>query len=92
MLRRMVMLLTGAMILAMLTIAGAMVWTVTRPAPAPMEGEIAVPEGFEMISVSRGADRLYLLMENTETGARHLEERAANDRRLIGRYRLFPAE
>lgn len=92
--RLLVSLLMVVMMVGILSIAGALVWKLTRSesvslAP-PIAGEIAIAEGFTVISVSRAGSALYLLLEHTETGERLIEQRRATDRSVVGQYRLVP--
>ncbi len=81
-----------AMVIGMLGIMGALVWKLTQtPSNNPAEmmtGEIELPSGFEIINVSRSGSRLFIILENHETGERLLQERGANQEGLIGQYQI----
>jgi len=81
------------MMIGMLGIMGALVWKLTLaasdPVLPPIASEIVIPEKFKAISVARAGSRLYLILENTETGVRLMQERHARDHRLIGEFRLI---
>jgi len=81
------------MMVGILGIAAALIFKLTQPGEAPIaepvSSDITVPAGTEVISVSRAGSSLYLLLENTQTGERHIEERRTSDQSLIGRFRLL---
>ena len=84
------------MMLGILGITAALIWKLTRadsPGLAPpIAADIAIPSGFEVLSVSRAGSRLYLLLEDADSGERFIEERSAKDRELLGQYRLVPTK
>ena len=81
----MVMALLGTMILAVLVVAAALVWRLTRD-PVPQIGEtVALPAGAELVSAARTREGLMLVIEDRAGGARRLEFRS--DGRIV-RYRL----
>jgi hypothetical protein len=94
--RRLVSLLMVVMMLGILGITAALIWKLTRadsPGLAPpIAADIAIPSGFEVLSVSRAGSRLYLLLEDADSGERFIEERSAKDRELLGQYRLVPTK
>jgi hypothetical protein len=93
--RRLVSLLMVVMMVGILGIAGALVWKLTQSDSAPSvvitAEDISVDEGIEVLSVSRAGTSLYLLVQDSATGTRMIEERRASDRTLIGKFRLVPA-
>ena len=94
--RRLVSLLMVVMMVGILAIAAALVWRLTqsedRPVSVAVAGEIAVDEGWQVVSVSRAGTTLYLLVEDVETGERMIEERRASDQSLIGQFKLVAAD
>jgi len=92
--RRLVSLSMVMMMVGMLGIMVALVWKLTRtdsgPAMPPISAEIDIPEGYDVLSASRTGSQMMLLLENTETGERLVEERNAGNQRVLGRYRLIP--
>ena len=94
--RRLVSLLMVVMMVGILAIAAALVWRLTqsedRPVSVAVAREIAVDEGWQVVSVSRAGVILYLLVENAETGERMIEERRASDQSLIGQFKLVAAD
>lgn len=94
--RRLVSLMMVVMMVGILLVAAAMVWRLTQsdltPSAPPADTELAVDPQFRVLSVSRVGPRLYLLLEDRETGEKQVEERAAADRSLLTRYRLVPSQ
>ncbi len=94
--RRLVSLLMIVMMIGILGIAGALVYRLTQPTHSAVEipnaGDITVPAGMEVLSITQTGTSLYLVLENTETGERRIEERSASDQTLTRRYRLVPVE
>ncbi len=84
------------MMIGILGIAGALVYRLTQPTHSTVEipdtGDISVPAGMKILSITKTGTSLYLVLEDTATGARQVEERNANDRTLTRRYRLVPIE
>ena len=81
-----------AMVVGILGIMGALVWKLTQSPQHDYEeiiaGQIDLPEGFDIITVSRSGLSLFLVLENQVTDDRLLEERDARTQQVIGRYRL----
>ena len=90
--RRLVSFTMIAMVVGILGIMGALVWKLTQSPQHNYEeiiaGQIDVPEGFDIITVSRSGLSLLLVLENQVTDDRLLEERDARTQQVIGRYRL----
>jgi len=85
-----------AMMVGMLGIMAALVWKLTQSPPSRLgtaiTGEIEIPRGFEVLNVSRSDSSLFLILENSETGQRLLQERNAEQQHLIGQYLLQEVE
>lgn len=82
------------MMVGIIAIAAALIWRIANSdgmgGGLPAQGSIAVPEGSAVVSVSRSGSRLYLLVEDSATGARRIEERRAETGALLGSYQLIP--
>lgn len=84
------------MMVGMLGIMVALVWKLTRTdggtAMPPISAEIIIPSGFSVVTASRSGQRIILLLENTETGERLIEERNSENKTILSRYRLVATD
>lgn len=82
------------MMVGILGIAGALVWRIAQTdgvaVALPDNAPLALPAETTAISVSRAGSRLYLLLEDNDSGERRIEERQATTGDLIRTFALVP--
>ena len=84
------------MMLGMLGIMGTLVWKLIQSPSINSgqiyTGEIDVPVGHEIVTVSRSGASLFVVLKNDVTGDFLLEERSVETQALIGQFSLKEAK